>query len=104
VSSQGLEVLALPVHRLIDADLVDPLRIMIGNWNGEPLPALSGLDSVAVLKLVLLILDRVEKAKGVATPEFVHIAQPGEELGLMDGYDLHIVERGVPSKRAVDFP
>jgi len=80
---------SLPVYRLIDAHLLDPLGEAIGNWDGEPLPTISSFDPVAVLKFIFLVLDGVQQTKDIAPINLVKIAQPGEILGLMDGYHCH---------------
>jgi hypothetical protein len=41
------------------------------------------------LKFIFLVLDGVQQTENVAAIQLVKIAQPGEILGLMDGYHCH---------------
>jgi hypothetical protein len=79
----------LPVHRLIDAHLQNPLGEAVSDGDGEPLPTISGFDPVAILKFVFFVLDGVQQTEDIAAIKLVKIAQPGEILGLMDGYRCH---------------
>jgi hypothetical protein len=52
--------------------------------NSQPLPALDSLYTVAVLPIVFLILNIIQKTKHIRPADFVKITKPGKILGLMD--------------------
>jgi len=80
----------LPVHRLIYAHLLDPLRESVGHGYSEPLPAISSLDPVAILKFIFFILHGVQQTEDITAIKLVEITQPGKILWLMDSYNRHV--------------
>ena len=60
----------------------------------QPLPAHSGLDAIAVLPLVLLVLHVVQVAEHVGLQHLVKVAEPRQVLGLMDGNDHANARKG----------
>jgi hypothetical protein len=67
-------VFALPVHRLINPHLLNPLGEAVSNRDGEPLPTISSFDPVAVLKFVLLVLHRIQQTEHIRPIQFVEIS------------------------------
>ena len=77
----------LPLVPVIDFHFTDQLRILVRDGNRQPLPALSGLDLVAVLLFILLELDVVQKNKKISPVNLIEISEPGQILRLVNGYD-----------------
>jgi len=87
IGQEGLLLLVPPAFPVVYPHLADQLREFIEHGDGEPLGTLGGLDPVAVLPLVFLELDVVQKHEDVGAVDLVEITEPGQVLGLMDGND-----------------
>ena len=87
IGNQRLQVLFLPAGRMVDRDLVDFIRKMIAHRHCQPLPALSGFNSVSILPLAFFILDIIQIAEHICPIHLIKIPEPGQILGLVNGND-----------------
>lgn len=66
-----------PINGFVDFDFLDRLGKAMLHGDRQPLPALSGLNAIAILPLVLFELNIIEKTKDIGLADLVKISDPG---------------------------
>src|SRR5437660_12130208 len=89
VGAEGSPVLCAPAFLVIDPNLGDAFAKGVENGYGHVHPALRALDPVSVLPAILGVCRIIQQHEHVAPRDLIHIAQPGEVVGLMNG-NYHI--------------